>query len=471
MPARSAPTVYPIQRDPDCAVPASAFRPTNPSSLQWIGAVVALTMGVRGLVYWMTPDAFQADPDAYRAIATTIEQSGVFGLTGDSGTARPIAFRPPLYPWLLSWFVNDGQLAPWSVALLHTLLATITSVLTFITARRLCGSNAAAAAAAALTGLDPVLVRQSTELMTETLATCLATAVIALWVFWEPAPDRRSRWSMPAGMGLLLAAAYLCRPTFLVWAGLLTAAAAVRFRQPHTPQRAHWRRPGWQQAGVVAGVVAIAVAGWTARNDRVLGQPIWATTHGGYTLLLANNESFYDYLHEAEWGQAWDARPFLSAYQHRYNADPREADFWNRPWETEPQWDPAATEYSDDRLSYESAVATIKRRPGDFGRAAIVRVARLWSPLPHDVQGRSGLAVLAAGCFFILIDVAIVIACFRHRKTLFASRFWAIWLLAITLSGVHAVYWSNLRMRAPAVPAMAMIAVCAGVKPEPRQKS
>jgi len=31
-------------------------------------------------------------------------------------------------------------------------------------------------------------------------------------------------------------------------------------------------------------------------------------------------------------------------------------------------------------------------------------------------------------------------------------------LLAIALSGVHAVYWSNLRMRAPAIPWVALLA-------------
>jgi hypothetical protein len=227
--------------------------------------------------------------------------------------------------------------------------------------------------------------------------------------------------------------------------------AAVVVRSPN--------RRGLFSAAVIVSLVAVAVGGWTVRNARTFGHPIWATTHGGYTLLLANNDSFYRYLSKGRFGHPWDADDFLDAFQHRYEGDPREASFWSRDWDGEPSYEGGVSEYEDDRLCYESAVAAIKRQPKLFGWSAIVRVARLWSPFPHDLPGRSNKSIIIIGCFYTLLYAAVLVTIIRHRRTVFGSRWWAIWLLAVTLTGVHAVYWSNLRMRAPAVPAIMVLAV------------
>ena len=424
---------------------------------------VVLTVIVRALGLLLSPAAFQDDPDAYQAIATTIDSFGVFGLTSPAGEPRPIAFRPPLYPWLLSICISDGQLSGVAVGMLHVALSALTAMCAFLATRQFVAQidrvgegrigEIAGLLVTGLIAIDPILFRQSSEVMTETLAATLATAVIWSWSKWtcgKASSDRRNAVTL----GILLALAYLCRPTFLVWAVLLMIAVLLGRRG----------RRGVVSGLLVTAIVAIAVGGWTIRNQRLLGHPVWATTHGGYTLLLANNESFYRYLSEGQFGQAWDAGPFLNAYQHRYEGDPREADFWEQDWTGEPNYDGAGSEYEDDRLCYESAVATIKRQPGVFLWSTVVRVARLWSPFPHDVAGRSRIAVFAVGAFYILIAVAVVVAIVRHRRRLFAYQLLAIWLLVFALTGVHAVYWSNLRMRAPAMPALAMIAVMSMVR-------
>ncbi len=424
-------------------------------------SAVALTLVIRGLAIELDSDAFVADPDAYRVIAETIARSGVFGLTGADGVPRAIAFRPPLYPWLLSWCMPGGQWSPTCVTLLHLGLAGFTAAFVFLATRHLATSLSGGRirtperfglAAAVLTAIDPILLRQSIEVMTETLAATLSAAVIWLWVAWHdddaPAPATSSR-GIPLGLGGALALAYLCRPTFLVWAVLLVVATVLRFRN----------RRGLWSAAVIASLVAVAVGGWTWRNARVLGHPVWATTHGGYTLLLANNDSFYRYLSQGRFGRAWDATSFLKAYAHRHESDPREAAFWRRDWDAAATFDAKVSEVEDDRLCYESAVATIKRQPSMFAWSAVVRVARLWSPFPHDVSGRSKLAVAAVGLFYLTLFIAVIVAVARHRHRMFGSRWWAVWLLAVTLTGVHAVYWSNMRMRAPMMPAIAIIAV------------
>ncbi len=451
---------------------------TNRSNLRLLWIVIGASILVRGMVLFATPDRFVADPDAYRSIATTIDRHATFGLTSPQDVPRAIAFRPPLYPWLLSWFVVDGELSRGATAGFHLALGTLTAVLVFSATRRLLDSlesdnadsgNAGdrgalpatqgrvALLAAGVTLIDPILLQQSTEIMTETLAACLAAAVIwldARFVYSDSATPsgKPSKWP-PLALGGLLALAYLCRPTFLVWALLI--AALVFVRRPN--------RHGLVASALVIGVVGIAVAGWTMRNRQAIGHPVWATTHGGYTLLLANNESFYDYLNAGDCSHPWDASDFLNAYQHRYEGDPREAAFWSQQWNGEPNFDAAVSEFEDDRLCQESAKATIRRHPNLFLWSACVRLSRLWSPLPHEVGGRRSVAVWGVGFFYAAWMLAVFVAVIRHRSGVFGRGWWTIWLLLFTLSAVHAVYWSNLRMRAPAMPALAIVAAAAMV--------
>jgi 4-amino-4-deoxy-L-arabinose transferase-like glycosyltransferase len=447
------------------------------TELLWLSFAVGLAVAIRIAAICVWPNALTDDPDAYRAIASTLEASGVFGLMDAEGNPRPTAFRPPLYPWLLATSFRIGTDKLLSVAILHLLLAASTAALVFRLTRRLLDrfTDASAkqmlqrsAAASCLVAIDPILLRQSTLLMTETLAATLAIAVIWAWVRWCDATSP-TRFAFAFGLGGLLALAFLCRPTFLVWAMFVIVSMPLVTRN----------RQGWASAAIAGSLVIATVFCWTLRNQRAIGHPVWATTHGGYTLLLANNESFYDHLAESEFGDVWQPEPFFNAYRNRYRGDPRTAAFWKRDWsagtasgsraapagEEDSAGEDAPGEYEDDRRCYEAAIATIKRRPGMFVWSALVRAGRLWSPLPHLTRGRSTISVSAIGGYYGLLYAAILIAAYRHRRMLLHRQWWAVWLLAVTLTGVHAVYWSNLRMRAPIMPALSVVAVFAATRP------
>lgn len=430
--------------------------------VRFLFILILLTVLVRAFLIAATPDAFAADPDAYRAIADTVSESGVFGLTGADGNTRPTAFRPPLYPFLLSIFLSGG--APrLTIGALHVLLAVITSACVFLSTLRLVdrlGPDSGrwsppwlAMASGLIVVIDPVLLRQSTEVMTETLAVTLASVAMWLWLKWI---DRSPLENLKLGfaIGLVVSLAYFCRPTFLVWAVCLNAIMIGLSRD----------KPTKVGSLLAAAMVCISVFVWTSRNVVVMGHSIWATSHGGYTLLLANNESFYDYLANGESGQAWDATAFLNAYKHRFEADPRERDFWTTAWTGQPKIDESVhgdviTEFNDDRLCYEAAVATIKRRPKMFLWSCFVRAGRFWSPTPHGVGSRSARAIFAVTGFYVLLLTAAGVALVRHRRFFFTRPWWCMWVLAFTLTGIHAVFWSNMRMRAPVAPAIAMMAV------------
>lgn len=420
--------------------------------------VVLVALALRGVFCYMNIDRFSADPDAYARIAETISETGVYGLTSREGNPVPTAFRPPLYPFSLSWLVNGGKLSRIGVAITHAILGAITALLVFLIMKEMFGVGATKAGliAAFLATIDPVLVQQSTQVMTETLATVLATAVIWWWARCcrDDLMGFRSSIGSVVLLGVLLALAYLCRPTFFAWAVLLSAVALL------IPMATWSRRLGL--SALILLPLVLAVFAWTARNQRVMGHPIWATTHGGYTLLLGNNPLFYQYLRDGSFGEAWDASSFLSAYIHRHNGDPKTEQFWRSDWSTVPVrptgQESAVTEYEDDRICYNAARATIGREPAMFVWSCFVRLGRLWSPFPHLTTDRSSTQVAIVGVYYVGLYLAIALGLWRAGRTVFTSRWWPIWMLAITLSVVHAIYWSNLRMRAPIIPALAVVA-------------
>ena len=84
-------------------------------------AIILVAMLVRGFVCFRDVQQYAADPDAYRTIAETLTNTGVFGVTSASGTPSATAYRPPLYPYVLSLLVLDGELSLYAIAALHTI--------------------------------------------------------------------------------------------------------------------------------------------------------------------------------------------------------------------------------------------------------------------------------------------------------------------------------------------------------------
>ncbi|MCC9654701.1 ArnT family glycosyltransferase [Rhodopirellula halodulae] len=427
----------------------------SPHRRLWMQLLVVIVSAIviRGVVVWLRFDSLQADPDAYRVIAESLAKTGTYGLMGESGEATPTAFRPPLYPWLLSWLVTpEGMLSLGAVACLHVLLGTLTTAMTWDIARRW-WSGRVAWFAAGLVAVDPMLLWQSTLIMTETLATALAVMV---WWWWvarlNPKPiDQCFDDGTPANacdvsagrpmmdavvFGCLLSATILCRPTFLVWAVMLLPAMLLV--GPTCVIRRTVR------VGVAALIVVAAVGMWTLRNWNELGHPVWATTHGGYTLLLANNDSFYDYLETDSnvmpWNRKpWDPSEFFATYEARQRGD---------------------DEVSDDRVAYEMAKETIAGRPALFVWSSLVRAARLWHPFPARTSDRSAKVVYTVGFYQTAMLLLALIGVGKHWRKWLQANAWPAIALVIALTGVHSVYWSNARMRSPAIPLLAIAAAC-----------
>ncbi len=434
---------------------------------RWFAALIVCAIVIRTSFAWVQRDRLELDPDAYRQLAETYAVTGVLGFAPQPDEkVKPTAFRPPGYPWLLSWFVQQGTLHAMPVAVLHVCLGTATVGLTFLWMQQVLGrvlpkrtigsAPVLPFLAGVMVALDPILLVQSGQVMTETLATLLAVLVVFAWsCLWPgPLPCSRRRWLVSTALlGFALSAGYLVRPVSIVWGALLGSCVIALALK---------RDEGWRSHMTAIGLALLMLGGtvtaWTLRNTRAVGAPIWATTHGGYTLLLANNIPFYEHLQTGWWPGFWHPEQFFQGWEARGGGDLSDHAFWKdipKPIES------GRDEVADDREAGRAAQRTILQAPGTFIHACLVRIGWLWSPLP---QLGSSLERSLVGIWYGALYLALTIAIRKHGRTLFEPMWWCSWSLVAALTIVHAVYWSNLRMRAPVMPIVIGIAVMAFVK-------
>ncbi len=486
-------------------------------------AVLFFALLIRGGALLATPGALRADPDGYRRLAENLVAHGTFSMD-----EAPTAYRPPLYSLLLAGCVALGDHARAAIGVLHVVLGVATVALVWMLA---CwwlpffspeGSrcyptlphcnggdragatkplkpkftNLAAALAALLVAVDPILLTQSAQVMTETLAAFLATAGLAAltWTGRRPTTCR----AMLAGATLALGV--LCRPTLLLWT---IAAGALLYPLPWATRTSEidgrqltaggrivdkFRLPAVFLFGAL-----IVLSPWVVRNQLQFGRPIVTTTHGGYTLLLANNPEFYQWLGTGAWGSVWRADRFNAAWNQRKPHDELQA----------------------DRRAYSEAWQTIRQAPAMSVFACLVRWGRFCSPLPHQVVAHETpprrLSRYAVALWYVMEFLLAAVGCWRiishlllgegagvraaeqgeertgerggesddsavhpssltfnlsptaltlslsQRERGLNGWLWGL-LLVVCLLAAHTVYWTDMRMRAPAMPVIALAA-------------
>jgi hypothetical protein len=359
------------------------------------------------------------DPDNYLPLARSIAAG-----QGMLYRGRPTAYRPPLYPLVLAPLVKafpDGRPLVLAVTTLHLGLGAFTVLLTAAAARRVGLSTRRQLVAACVVACDPVLIVQAPAVMTETMAAALLAGV--LW--GVAAPRRRAQLLTGVLAGLLC----LCRPSFLpavalVWlSGLTLSDDDVRRR--------------FSRAAFLALGVFVVMAPWAIRNVRVWGEPVWTTTHGGYTLYLANNPVYYRDVLNGPPGAIWSG-PAQLAWFRQVNLTAG-----------------SLPEPAGDRHFAREAIRFIAAHPTEFARASLARLGRFWGIAPAGSVYSMPLRVATA---LWTIPLWIALFCGLAQR---ATWRWPVvasvgFVLGLTL--VHAVFWTDMRMRAPIVPALAILA-------------
>jgi hypothetical protein len=275
--------------------------------------------------------------------------------------------------------------------------------------------------AASLTALDPALAAQSRSIMTETLAAFLLSATLVTF-------SGRAPWSPLLG-GLWLGASVLCRPSLLPSA-LMTAAAALAFGPGSGKVRM------LRSGSILLGVV-LPLLPWAVRNASILGTPVWTTTHGGFTLYLANNPVYYEDVVSSRGAAVW-------------SGERQRAWFVQINEEASGLAEPVA-----DRLFTMRALETIRAHPWVFLHASLKRLARFWGIAPSEAVYSTPQRLLAA---LWTIPFWILVCGGAMRRSLWKWPACACPAIVAGLTCVHLFYWTDLRMRAPLVPALALIA-------------
>ncbi len=409
----------------------------------WMLVVCGVALGARVAILLWQGALLNQDVDAYLEIARHVAAGE--GFSKDQ-PLHPTAYRPPLYPLLVAAVFKAGG-SPICVGMIQAVLGVLTTALT-LRLGQLLGLGSVAVVAALLVAIDPLLVQYTSLPMTETL--CAALVAMWCWLVLE-FPARRQagdpiRFWPPllhgAGLGLIC----LCRPGFLAVAGIaalwMTWHIATAWRAGG--RRVVLRREVTAVLSCLIGLMLV-LGPWMVRNAIVMGKATPATTHGGYTLLLANNPVFYHEVAAQPWGTVWQG-PSLHRWQVDLEAQMAAAGI--RPDD----------EVSRDRWMYRQAWSHVRAEPGLFLRACLWRAVRFWDVAPWRMpKGLSQILFWGTAGFYGLVSCGILIGLARLTRVE-----WITWrlllLLPLTLWLTHLLYWTDMRMRAPVIPILAVLA-------------
>src|SRR5690606_33601000 len=175
-------TVGGVLESPAMPDAAPSTSPWSRSSWWLLGGVLLVALVIRGGALWGLRGNLEADPDSYRQLAENLLATGSYAraLPLDDHPAGavllPTAYRPVLYPLLLAMWSRAGEVSLVAVGVGHLVVGLLTVALVFHLALRWKLGQLSAALAALLVAADPILIYQSSFVMTETLATLLAVA-------------------------------------------------------------------------------------------------------------------------------------------------------------------------------------------------------------------------------------------------------------------------------------------------------
>ena len=472
---------------------------------------------VRGVALFISPDSFNADPDRYMEFAENWYSYGVYG-----NRETPTAFRPPLYPAALKTFAllrvsserpkvksvetsgqaekrivtsttnkRPNQIVEFfdrnvalsrnaSVALLHWILGVATALIVWFYARRAGLSPILALLAGTLVVFDPILLQQSRLVMTETMAAFFSALLLLTTSATVQKRDAKLSWFYYALTGALFGLATLCRPAFYAFAGLVflnlvvvELASFIRKLRKHEGGIASLSNGVLRVACFLIGIALVA-APWAIRNNRVFGKPILTTTHGGYTLYLANNPEIYAHYRSSFPFGLWNPDAFHDRRNREFEAAMKENEIKDGTIESE---------LFQDEWNRQEALETIRADHAGFYYSCLIRACELWRFLPNDVSAFAkderperkktiagvptsqavDYARYAVAAFYLLEFILALLGCLALRLRLkrrsnddnapqasvWESPFiWGL-LLVLSVQIPHLVYWTNMRMRAP----------------------
>lgn len=500
----------PNENSDNTAAPASGDQPgpgrrgtfsLRQKESRWLIALVCTGIALRIMIVVFRAGELNSDPDAYVAHAETLRQTGGYNVPD---TNTPTAFRPPLYPAMLATLRLTGMKVRVAIGLINVLAGAVVIIATWWMARVIGLRGRWPIVAAAAVAVDPLLLRYTVLPMTEVLAAALMSFAVlqvlkARLFLTSPAHNHglaTGESNSPSQSAIMAGICFglggLCRPVVLVTCAALTFVQvamfcwqALRRNQPDTQRQLS------AAAGRViilpALVAGLVILPWVIRNAVQFNAFIPATSHGGYTLLLGNNDVFYDDVVLGPDHPAW-AGPSLNQWQQNLRQQ-LEAD-------RAAGVDGLDTEVGVDGWMYDRALNTIDQRRGDFMSACVLRWKRFWALVPSVNSESATFAklTLPVGLWYAALWTGLagsLLFCLQHcvmqaivgRADLNAkppieptpdskadqplqplllrsvTDVQLLWVAVGSLLVLHSFYWTNARMRAPVMGLLCVLAV------------
>lgn len=260
--------------------PAPRARRADPQLVAAAGLLLVLALAVRLAFVAATPDYHPRHDDRnYDWLAHSIARTGGYPKIEGADGPRPIAFRPPAYPYALAAVYKVGGQAMaddrrrWEAARrVQAVLGTLTVALLGLVALHLWG-GARALLGMGLAAVYPPLVLVDGALVSEVLFTPLVLAAV-LAALHNRMSDHRLR--LAVAIGVLTGLAVLTRSNGLVL--LLPLGLAVWSVRPR------WSLAALGPPAALAATALLCVVPWTIRNAVVTGEFIPLTTQTGPAL-------------------------------------------------------------------------------------------------------------------------------------------------------------------------------------------
>ncbi len=324
-----------------------------------------------------------------------IEGRGYARLWPD-GVLRPAAGQVPG----TSAFIGLGLLLfgkyPASAHLMAILISSFSAPLMYILARRVASREAASLAA-------------------------LACALYPTWVFYSTAILSEAYFIPLLLLSLILAASAILSGSS--WTALVAGLSwgAATLVRPHAAPMALligvyllWRS-GWRRALLLTFGVALFVAPWVVRNQRIFGSPVLAT-EGGETFIGSNNPYVLQqtWLH-GMWYSTWGIPEHRAAIEFNYN------------------------ELERSKIQNDLAWAYLRQNPGVIPILAFYKLRRWLTPITVS-GGAVRLMVLASyGPLLLFLILGYFRSVYRASVELHLVAMWSLVMIAVTI-----VYWGNL---------------------------
>ncbi len=404
--------------------PSAAFsKPRLDPRLEWaaLGVVLLLGIGARCVAMMVLKESLQSDSAAYFEMARTLLAPGAM-----HDTYGNAAFYSPGYPFALAAMFGIAGVKLGAALTLNLILATISTLLTYLLARRATGNGVLALIAAAGFAVLIPAVAGSALLLRENLSVPLLLGfTLAIVILLET-----RRPLLVAGVaGLLYGAGMLAGASVILTGGTVVVALLWRHRS--------W--PGTSAAAFAfAAGTALMLGPWVLHVDHVLGRPA-LNTNGPFNLYVGNNP-------------AANGR-FVSMADTPLGAEWRVI----RARDGELR----ATDYLG-----ELAVAHMRAYPVQTGILALRKLALFWSPdFPDSTDQSRGAAITTLrwidGLQHLLIVALGLLAVVQWRRRTKAER-----LILLVIAGfwaIHAAAYVMPRYRLPIMPLLLISAASAAL--------